>query len=122
MEVDIIVAIGLAAVALFFIAQVARTIRSNGTHRTLRKAIEQGQPLSPELIEQFDRAPAPGAADQRIGFVLIALALALFGAGAIAGGQDSDNFKALAAIALFPLFVGIALLLRLRLTARNGGE
>lgn len=122
MEVDIIFAIGLAAVTLFLIAQVARIIRCNAMHRTLRKAIEHGQPLAPELIEQLDRAPAPGVSDQRVAFVLIALALALFAAGAIAGGADSDNFKALAAIALFPLFVGIALLLRLRLAARRGGE
>lgn len=119
MEVDIIVSIGIAAVVLFFIAQAARTMRSNLMHKTLRKAIEQGQPLTPELIDRLDRAPAPGVSDQRIGFVLIALALAVFAASAIASPND---FRDLAAIAMFPLFVGSALLLRLRLGARRGAE
>ncbi len=122
MTVDIIFAIGVAAVLLFLIAQVSRVTRANLMHKTLRKAIEQGQPLAPELIDRFERAPAPGVADQRIGFVLIALALALFAAGAIFASQDTDNFRAMAAIALFPLFVGAALLLRLRLSARRGSE
>lgn len=120
MEVDIIISIGIAAVLLFLIAQISRIVRSNGMHRTLRKAIEHGQPLAPELIEQLDRAPQPEVADQRIGFVLIALALALLAAGAIMASPD--NFRAIAAIALFPLFVGAALLLRLRLAGRRGAE
>jgi hypothetical protein len=122
MEVDIIVSIGLAAVALFLIAQVSRVLRSRALHATLRKAVEAGQPLTPELIENFDRAPEPGAADQRIGFVLVALALALFAAAAIDGGSGSDSFRELSALAMFPLFVGAALLLRLKLAAKSQVE
>ena len=113
MEVDIIVAIGLAVVALFFIAQVSRVMRNRALHATLRKSVESGQPLTPELVENLDRAPEPRAADQRIGFVLIALGLALIAAGAINGSND---LRDLAAVSMFPLFVGAALLLRLRLS------
>ena len=112
MEVDIIIAIGLAVVALFLIAQVSRILRTRALHATLRKSVESGQVLTPELVENLDRAPEPGAADQRIGFVLIALGLALIVAAAISGSND---FRDIAAVAIFPLFVGGALLLRLRL-------
>ena len=119
MQVDIIVAIGLAAVALFFIAQVSRVLRNRALHATLRKSVESGQPLTPELIENLDRAPEPGSADQRIGFVLIALGLALIAAAAINGGND---FRDLVALSMFPLFVGGALLLRLRLAVNRQVE
>lgn len=120
MEVDIIVAIGLAAVALFFIAQVSRVLRNKALHATLRKSVEAGQPLTPELVENLDRAPEPGSADQRIGFVLIALGLALLAAGAITG--SADNFRGLAAVSMFPLFVGTALLIRLKMAAKSQVE
>ena len=119
MEVDIIVAIGLAVVALFFIAQVSRVMRNRALHATLRKSVESGQPLTPELVENLDRAPEPGAADQRIGFVLIALGLALVVAAAINGSGD---FRDLVALSMFPLFVGAALLLRLRLSIKRQVE
>lgn len=117
MEVDIIVAIGIAAVLLFLIAQVSRIVRSNGMHKTLRKAIEQGQPLDPALIDRFDKAAEPGAIDQRIGFVLVAAALALLAAGLIQG--DVEKIRNMATAAMFPLFVGSAILIRLRLARRD---
>ena len=120
MTADIVISIALALVIAFLIAQVARTIRTSALHKTLRKSIEAGQPVGPELIEQLDRAPEPGANDQRIGFVLVALALALIGAGLLNPGDD--NWLQLMTIALFPLFVGAALLLRLRLARRSQGE
>ena len=120
MEVDIIISLGIAAVLLFLIAQLSRIQRTAAMHKTLRKAIEQGQTLDPELIEQLDRAPRPGVADHRIGLVLIALALALFIASALNPGQD--NYRQLITIGLFPLLVGAALLARPYLSKRLGGE
>ena len=120
MEVDIIITIAIAVLLIFTIGQVARTIRSGATHKTLRKAIEQGQPLTPELIDRLERAPEPTAADQRIGFVLVALSLAMFATALINRGDN--NWVQLSTIALFPLFVGGALLLRLRLAARSRDE
>jgi len=119
MEVDIIVTIGLAAVALFFIAQISRVLRNRALHATLRKSVESGQPLTPELVENLDRAPEPGSGDQRIGFVLIALGLALVAGGAIAGSND---LRDMAAVSMFPLFVGAALLLRLKMATKRQVE
>lgn len=120
MEVDIIYGLAIAAVVLFTIAQTSRIIRTGAMHKTLRKGIEQGQPLDTEIIERLDKAPEPGAIDQRIGFVLVAAALALITAGAIQG--DLEKFRNMATAGIFPLFVGGALLLRLWLVRRRQVE
>lgn len=120
MEVDIIVVIGIITVVLFLIGHVSKIIRSGATHKTLRSAIEKDQPLTPELIDQLERAPDRGSIDERIGFVLVAIALALFAAGLINAGEN--NGRQLATLAMFPLLVGGALLLRLRLAARHQVE
>jgi len=112
-ETYIVVAIGMAVVALFLIAQVSRIMRNRALHATLRKLVEAGHPLTPEMLEKLDRSPEPRAVDQRIGFVLIALGLAVIVAAALNG---TDDLRDLAALSIFPLFVGAALLLRLRLS------
>ena len=118
MEVDIVYGLAIAAVALFVIAQISRIIRSAAMHKTLRLGIEKGQTLDPELVERLERAPDPGSVDQRIGFVLIALGLALIAAGIIGPGYT----RGIIALSMFPLFVGGALLLRLRFAARNKAD
>lgn len=120
MEVDIIVAVSIAAVVLFSIAQLSRILRTSALHKTLRQGIDKGQPLTSDLIEGMEKAPDSRSVDQRVGFVLIAIALALFASGAIVASPD--NFRAMSAIAMFPLFVGAALLLRLRLVGRDRAE
>ena len=117
MEVDIIIGVAIAAVAAFLIAQVSRVSRAVMVHRTLRKGIEHGQPLTADMVDRLDRAPQPGVADQRGGFVLIAIALALICAGLLNPGDN--NWLQLLTAALFPLFVGVALLLRLKYGARR---
>jgi hypothetical protein len=121
MEVDIVYGLAIAAVVLSVIAQTSRIIRAAAMHKTLRLTIEKGQTLDPELIDGLDKNAEPGSGDQRIGFVLIAIALALFAAAAI-NNTSEDNLRAMASIAMFPLFVGSALLLRLRFAARNRAE
>mgnify|MGYP003297538251 CR=1 FL=1 len=74
--------------------------------------------VTPEMLIEVERSPEPGANDLRIGMVLIALALAIAGFGLIQGSTDA--IKGTAGIALFPLFVGIALLLRLRMRRLKG--
>ena len=119
MEVDIVYGLAIAAVALFVIAQASRILRAAAMHKTLRSAIEKGQPLNPELIDGFDKAAEPGSGDQRVGFVLVALGLALIAAATINGGSD---FRDTVALSMFPLFVGAAILLRLRFAARNKAD
>jgi hypothetical protein len=117
MEADIAGFITIGAVTAFVAGQVFRTIRMYMSQKTLRDAVKTGMPLSPEMISETDRTIEAGTNDLRNGMVLIALALAIAGFGLIQGSTDA--IKGTAGIALFPLFVGIALLLRLRLASRR---
>ena len=117
MEADIAGFITIGAVVAFVAAQLLRTLRTHMTQKTLRQAVKAGTAVSPEMLIE-ERAPEGGTNDLRNGMVLIALAFAIGGFGLIQGSVDA--IKATAGIALFPLFVGIALLLRLRLVAGRG--
>ncbi len=119
MEVDIIVTIAITVGLIFTIAQVSRIIRTKALHETLRQSIEKGQPLTPEILDGMEKAPNTRSIDERIGFVLVAIALTLLAALAIA---KSGDFRDGAAVAMFPLFVGGALLLRLRLAKREKAD
>lgn len=118
MEADIAGFIMVGLVTAFVAGQIFRTMRAHSAQKTLREAITRGVPITPELLVEAERTPEPGANDLRNGMVLIALALAIVGVGLIQGGTDA--IKSTAGIALFPLFVGIALLLRLKLSRRQG--
>lgn len=120
MEVDIIITLAIAAVVLFLIAQASRIIRSIAMDKTLRKDIEQRHALDPELIDRFDKVAEPDAINQRNGFVLVAAALALLAAGIIQG--DVEKLRNMATAAMFPLFVGSALLIRLQIARRRRAE
>jgi len=76
---------------------------------TIRTAIEKGQGLSPELIENLVNPPVSPQRDLRRGVisVVIAIAIALF---ALFIGED-DAFGPLTGIAMFPLSIGAGFLL-----------
>lgn len=76
---------------------------------TLRSAIEKGQDLSPELIENLINPPASPQRDLRRGVigVVIAIGFALF--GVILGEEDA--VRPLLGIAMFPFSIGVAFLL-----------
>ena len=121
MEVDIIISIAIAAVLLTIIVQFSRIRRNNQLHKTLRQAIQAGQPVTAELVEQLEKPARPGDFDQRVGFILIALSAAAVIAAGI-NGPTEDSFREITGMAIIPLFVGAALLLRLRLNKRNPVE
>jgi hypothetical protein len=109
MEADIAGFITIGLVVAFIAGQVFRTLRTHSAQKTLREAISRGVPVTPEMLMEAEKAPEAGAND---------LALAIVGFGLIQGSTDA--IKGSAGIALFPLFVGIALLLRLRLNNTQG--
>ena len=121
MEVDIIISLAIAAVILTIIIQTARILRTRSLHKTLRQAIQAGQPVTAELVEQLDTPARPGDFDQRAGYILIALSLAAIVASALSG-PTQDSFREISSLAVIPLFVGAALLLRLRLNKRTDAE
>ena len=76
---------------------------------TIRTAIEKGQELSPEMIENLANPRVSPQRDLRRGVigVLIAISIALF--GVILGEEDA--VRPLLGIAVFPLLIGVAFLL-----------
>ena len=76
---------------------------------TIRTAIEKGQGLSPELIENLVNPPVSPQRDLRRGVisVLVAVAIALFALFI----DESDALGPLMGIAMFPLSIGVGFLL-----------
>jgi hypothetical protein len=117
MEADIAGFITIGLVTAFVAGQILKTLRTYSAQKTLREAITRGVTVTPEMLIETEKAPEPGANDLRIGMVLIALALAITCFGLLEGGSA---IREATEIALFPLFVGAALLLRLRLRSTKG--
>lgn len=118
MAVDILVPIAALLVILGIFVALMRFFSAWQLHRTLRKAIERDSAAAPILIERIEAIEAnrnPFGNDDRSGMVLIAFALALAGYAVIALGGDLEEMRHVGATALFPLFVGAALLLRRKL-------
>jgi hypothetical protein len=100
-----------AVAILIAVAQLCRVAQLAMFHRTLRKALDAGVTID---AAQLDRAlghrPARERAfiEARNGCVLVAIALATGGYGAVAGTPEWIRL-ALGA-ALFPLFAGLTLI------------
>ncbi|HEX8233388.1 MAG TPA: DUF6249 domain-containing protein [Caulobacteraceae bacterium] len=81
--------------------------------RTVRAAIERGQPLPPEVIEAITRDARPAhtpARDLRRAVIWIAVALAFVTIGYFASWEDGDGWYVGLAFAAIPGFVGLAYL------------
>ena len=76
---------------------------------TIRTAIEKGEGLSPELIENLVNTPVSPQRDLRRGVisVVVAVAIALFALFL----NEGDAFGPLMGIAMFPLSIGAGFLL-----------
>lgn len=114
---------GLVVMAGLLLAAflLMRLIQSWMLHRAINRAIDSKSDVAPMLVEKVDqpfRLNAPGEmpGDDRNGLVLIAIGLAMAGFGVIQG--DDQTMRIAAGAALFPLFVGVALLIRRRLVLR----
>ena len=75
---------------------------------------------NPQLLAGIEDDRPSGHNDDRMALVLIALALALFLFGALQG--DPDDLRNMGGAALFPGFVGIALLVRYYLAKKRDGR
>jgi hypothetical protein len=111
----------ITMVALFVVGffLLARLLHAWMLHRSIRRALEAKSDVVGSMIDKLNkpyehlgtRGDAPG--DDRNGLVLLAIGLAMAGFGLIQGHEEVIRVSAGAA--LFPAFVGIALLLRRRL-------
>ena len=112
----------ITMVALFVVGffLVARLLHAWMLHRSIRRALEAKSDTALAMIDKLNKpyehlgvrtGDAPG--DDRNGLVLLAIGLAMAGFGLIQGHEQMIRVSAGAA--LFPAFVGIALLYRRRL-------
>lgn len=101
---------------------LVRFFRAWLLHSTLRKAIDRDSEAAPALIERIgalEDGKNQLGNDDRNGMVLIAFGLALAGFALIGIGNQYDEMRVVASASLFPLFVGIALLVRRKLLKRE---
>ena len=107
--VPIILFIAIAIVLCVYFYLRHRT--SQSIQETVRAAIEQGQQLTPEILERLGQAPlrAKSAnADLRRGVILITVGLGIAAFGALLGGGIPPEL--LYAIGSVPFLIGIAYL------------
>lgn len=119
MNPDAIIFAILTTGAVLIAIQLSRLLRAAMQHRTLREAIGRDNASVPALLGAMDqdREQPAGTNDERSGFVLVALGLALFIYSAIQGSEEA--MRNVGAAAVFPILVGAALLLRYHLARRR---
>ena len=76
---------------------------------TIRTAIEKGQGLSPELVENLVNPPVSPQRDLRRGVISVGVAVA-FALFAVFIGEE-DAFGPLMGVSMFPLSIGVGYLL-----------
>ncbi|MDE0052936.1 MAG: DUF6249 domain-containing protein [Gammaproteobacteria bacterium] len=106
--IPIVLFVAIAVVLCVYFYLRHRT--SQSVQDTVRAAIEQGQQLTPEILERIGQAPQrakSGNSDLRRGVILITVGL-----GILAFMELSGNFKPLAGLAVgsLPVLIGIAYL------------
>ncbi len=84
---------------------------------TIRKSLDQGNPLTPELLEKLGTSPSPRIRDLRRGVVLAAIGIAAVLAGLVI--DDNDGTTGFIIIGLFPLLMGAGFLLVWKMNRYN---
>jgi hypothetical protein len=118
MEADMVITIALVAGVVLVVNQLGRILRAFSMQKTVRQALTRDGAVTPELLDRLDEKEPRRLGEDRLALVLIALALALIGYGLVQG--DADDIRNLVGIALFPGFVGAALLARLWYRKHHG--
>ena len=104
--VPIVMFIAIAAVLCVYYYLRYRTTQA--VQETVRTAIEQGQELTPEILERLGQAPKPQKSDLRRGVILMGVGLGLAAFGLLVGEEEA--MQPLMAIGSVPLLIGIAYL------------
>lgn len=99
------ICIAIVMVAAFYFRMRGR----QALQQTVRAALEQGQALSPELIEKLSGVRDAEAVDLRRGVVSISVGVALLAFAVLL--DERDALRPLMAVSAFPFSVGLAYLL-----------
>ncbi len=117
MDVEILIPISsfvMIVVIVWLFQHFAQRKRADAM-KTLRLAIEKGQPLTPEALDAMARISSP-IADLRRGIVFVAIAAGfasfatIMGTSPMADAGRGEVMRGMFGIATFPLFVGLAFL------------
>lgn len=112
MNEDVIVPIAvfasLVAVVWVVRAYSARTARD--VQETIRRAMDGGQQLTPELIKALGAPRRQRGGDLRWGIVWLALGLGFAAFGGAMGNFAEEALFAITGVAAFPVFIGLALI------------
>ena len=104
--VPIVFFIAIAVVLCVFYYLRHRT--SQAVQETVRTAIEQGQQLTPEILEKLGQPPQPMKSDLRRGVILVSVGLGIAAFGALVG--EDDAMRPMLAIGSLPFLIGVAYL------------
>jgi|GEM_PF-1885444 len=118
--IDAVIFAILTTGAVLIAIQLARLVRASMQHRTIREAISRDSASVPALLgglDQDQQQQPSGTNDERSGFVLVALGVAIFLYSAVQG--DNELIRTVGGAAAFPILVGAALLLRFYLARRR---
>lgn len=108
---EMIVSIALFTAAVLAFIHLLRLIGTAMLHKTVRRVIDRDPAKAEDLIARLGQPPEPRT-DDRLAIILVAVGVALIGASVIADDTGTWVRYGIAG-ALFPLFVGTALGLRL---------
>lgn len=117
--IDALIFAILTTGAVLIVIQLGRLFRTAMQHKTIREAISRDNQSVPNLLASIDQdqQQSTGTNDDRTAMVLIALGIALFLFGLLQ--QDIQQLRQIGGAALFPIFVGAALLLRFYLARKR---
>ncbi len=109
--VPIVMFIAIAVVMCVYYYLRHRT--GEAVQKTVRTAIEQGQELTPEILERLGQAPKRKPADLKMmdlrrGVILISVGLGIAAFGALVGEEHA--MRPLLAIGALPFLIGVAYL------------
>ncbi len=107
---DVLVPIALFLMPVLIVGIVSfyNARRRATVHETLRHAIDNGQALSPEILEKMSLLTDPVRADLRRGVLFLAFGTAFAVLGILIGEQEADAITPMLGIATFPIFLGLA--------------
>ena len=112
---EILIPISLFAMiaAIVIVPRWFKSLERQKMAETVRVAIENGQPLPPEVIAALTAANrpvrAPGS-DLRRGVTLVAVGLGLAAMGLVIGAGEHEALHPLIGVAAIPGFIGLAMI------------
>lgn len=89
---------------IYFYGNKKRTV----AHKTIRLAIEQGQQISPAMIEKMSDIIDPKLRDMRKSVILLSLSVALVVIAFVVPIDDMDGIRGVLAGAVIPGTLGLA--------------